>query len=626
MALVSARREDPSIELVALALATFVPFVAYVTTASGHAYWLDGGEFVAASLDLDIAHPPGHPIAAMLGRAMAYLPIGTLAFRVAIGQALMGAVASGAFYRALATSLRALGPVGDRQVIPLALGATWLAAMASGVWFQNVRPEVYSLETALLLIVVERVVTLESRWPTLDLRPLYVASFVLGLSLANHHFMSVLLFPALAPTLARVVRAHGFAPLSRAALLGAIGLLPYVYLPVRARTSPPIDLGHPATLDNFYWVVSAQAYQGSHGLTPEPLADRFAEVLLQLAMGVHPVTIFVALAGAWTLLRAQGVRRIGWVWVGMTLFSVAGRGWLGFVRQNPDALGYLEPAMFGLSAMAASFIATVLVTVSRGRRRGVELASTVVAASLVLLVVARVREQARLATLSTFDATDTFDTLRYRDLPPRALVISYYPQTVFRHWSVDAIEHTRPDVTLVPMPFLGYPGMVDTLAERSPELVPLLRGIMLDGAIRQPDLQSLAGDRPVFVELDPRVPDSVLETVVPSGLFYSVEAGGVTDVDVREGARLRELTFDRLYADLHGQEHETETSRQLLWLHYMDAIFYARVGAREEAHRACERGLALAETHELRGLHSVLELPGRGPVDVTPYLLATPSE
>src|SRR5687768_6470191 len=86
----------------AWAMAAFgVPLAFYIATASGHGYWLDGGEFVAASESLGIAHPPGQPLAAIVGKAFCMLPFGPLAFRVALASAVAAAFASMFFMRAL---------------------------------------------------------------------------------------------------------------------------------------------------------------------------------------------------------------------------------------------------------------------------------------------------------------------------------------------------------------------------------------------------------------------------------------------------------------------------------------------------------------------------------------------
>lgn len=618
---------------VATALAGFVPFFAYVATASGFGFWLDSGELLAAGVDLDIAHPPGHPLASLVARLFAYLPIGPLAFRVAVAQASCAAIAGAFLHRAIATTLRAQGVRHDAIVLPTALGGSWLATLSFGFWLQAVRPEVYALEAMLLAIVLERVIALEARWPTLDVRPLHHAGLALGLGLANHHFMALLTVPAILPTLARVARARGWRSLAIFAGAVTMGLATYLYLPIRAATQPPIDLGHPTDPSNFFWVVSARAYQSTHALESDPLLFRVLDVTIALAEDLHIVTLLVALVGSYALLRADGARRIGLVWLATALFGGLGRAMLGFVSGNPDALGYLMPTVMAIAALAASFVGAVAVLLSgeeASERPSAPPGRVPVVGMVLALAVLgagawQLRDGASRASLRAFTATDSFDGPRYRDLPTRAVVVAYSPQTVFRHFSERAVEASRPDVTILPMPFLGYPGVVDALIEREPTLAATLRGYLIEGELRQPDVQSLAAERPLLVEMDPRVPTSLVETTVPTGLFYEVEPAGAADTDVARGARVREAILSRLYADL-GEQPRTnrETREQLVWLHYMDAVFFARVGAREAARTAADHGLALApEAAELVALRAALE-DGEGPLDVTPFLVTAP--
>lgn len=638
---------DLDAEKAAFALATLVPFVAYVATASGFGFWQDGGEIVAAAVDLDIAHPPGHPLASLVGRAFAYLPFGPLAFRVALGQAACAALASGFFARAVDTTLRAQGVRHPRVALAMSVGASWIAAFAYGFWLQGVRPEVYALEALLVAVVVERVVAVEAAWPTHDVRPLNAAALALGLGLANHHFMAILTLPAFLPTLVRTYRAKGARPVGWIALSIALGLLAYAYLPVRAHTEPPVDLGDPRDPANFVWVVSARAYQSSHGLTPQPLFDRMMDVLIALFESVNPLVVLLALAGAWALLRAPGARRLGFIWVAIAAVGALGRGWLGFVAGNPDALGYLMPVMQAIVALAAAFggaiVALVIEARDEARREEAEAPSPRrenakkraaapegppalalgVAAALVLGGLATLRFTAPRVSLLDFTSTDSFDGVRYRNLPTGAVVIAYGPETVFRHWSARAVEATRPDVTLLPMPFLGYPGMIRSLSDREPVLGEILRGYLIDGALRQPDVQSLATERPLLVEMNPRLPSGLLDTVVPSGLLYNVEPAGASDADIERGARAREGVLERLYGEL-GAPIDAQTRAQLVWLHYQDALFFARLGSHDAAMAATGRGLALVpESAELVALQRAL-LAESGPIDVTPFQVATP--
>ena len=89
-------------------------------------------------------------------------------------------------------------------------------------------------------------------------------------------------------------------------------------------------------------------------------------------------------------------------------------------------------------------------------------------------------------------------------------------------------------------------------------------------------------------------PVELFETLVPAGLYHEVVDAGATDTDVLEAAGPHEEVIGRLYAqlgDLEGAHFETQG--QLVWLHYMDALYFASVGARDAAREAARRGLAI---------------------------------
>ncbi len=624
MALLPKARRDPGRDLVAFALAAGVPLACYLATASAHGYWLDGGEFVGAAVSLGIAHPPGHPLQALIAKAFTLLPIGSIPLRVALQSAVLGALAAGFLFRAIDTTVRSLGVVRDRLAMPIALGATWLVAASYGWWFQSVRPEVYSLQAVLVMVALERIITLEAAWPSTDVRPVYVASLALGLALANHHFLAFLVLPAMAPTMARVKRARGLRPLLLSGLAVATGLCTYIYLPIRAATDPAVDMGHPTNLASLFWVVSAKAFQKNTGSgVPQPMAERFADLGVLLVQNLHWIPLLLALLGAWALLRTAGARRIGYVWLAVLGVFVAARAWLGFVRANPDALGYLMPAFGAIGALAAAAVAVVLVVMAGGHKAKPPTFAVLIALAVSLLGLAQIHRSVDRASLADFSATDAFDDGLRRDLPPRAVVLAYAPQTVFRFWGGEGSEQTRPDVVLVPMPFLTYPGMVASLVARAPELRDVLRGYLLDGELRQPDLQTLAARRPVLVEMDVRVPPTLYETLVPNGLYYQVLAGGATDGDEREGARSWDAAFAQLDALLGPHVGDPETRAQLLWRSYTAALYFAGFGDRTHGKAAVARGLAIDPTStELRGLRHVLsDATKKGPIDIGPYRL-----
>ena len=225
--------------------------------------------------------------------------------------------------------------------------------------------------------------------------------------------------------------------------------------------------------------------------------------------------------------------------------------------------------------------------------------------------------------IARFSATDAFDEITRRSLPVRAIVLAHNPGTIFRHYGAEAEEHLRPDVTLVPVPLLDYPGMVDALIAKDPELKALLRGYLLAGTFSRNELQSLAAERPLMIELDLRVPSALFDTIVPEAGFYRVLPDGLTLADERSAAANQRETYARLFTRLGSDRSEPQTKNLLLYRHYSDALYYAHLGDRDAARHAVALGLACQpEAKELKALQIALaDLTVKGPLDIKPYVV-----
>lgn len=603
-------------------LAVAVPLVAFLATVSPSGYWFDAGELVAQGRDFGISHPPGHPLFGVLATAAGLIPLGSLAFRVALLSAGCVGLACFFLYRSARRTLDALRLAPGLAGV-LAVGATWLTAGTSGWWLQAIRPEVYALQAALVFFVVDRLTALEAAAPTRDHRALYAASLAFGLALANHHFLALLLLPAAAPTLARALLGGGRRTLLRAIGFALLGLSTYLYLPLRAASGAFLRLGSPDSPERFWWVVSAKAFQKATTHAPEPIGDRLAEVMVQLTLDLSPVVVILALGGIYVTLRVRAARRIGVLWLLLLVTHVAARAWLGFVRHNPDALGYLMPATAIFAIFAVVLVGVLLHAIAQ-RAPKAAVVVALVAAGLTLLPL---RHTAPDVSLATFRAGDAFDSVLLRELPPRAVVLAHEPQTIFRIAGAQSVGE-RPDVVVVPIPLLPYPELVADLAERDPTLRDLLRTHLLDGRIGAAPLESLAAERPVFVEMDPRVGESLYASLVPAGHYHRTLADGATDTDVAERETDSRARLDRLRQRVGTLEASVdgETRSRLLWQRYQHALFLASRGQREAALAHLEVALELNPDEPLLAAFAeALAPPPEGeeapPLDLAPFRL-----
>jgi hypothetical protein len=608
---------DAAVTRNAFALACGLPFVAYLVTLSGNSYWLDAGEFVEAAVQLDLAHPPGHPLAVIYSKLWTLLPIGSLAFRVALGQAVAAALASGFLYIACLATGVALGARGV-PAAACALAGAWLWALSYGVWIQAVRPEVYALQGLVLLAAVAWLIRHETQERD-DPRPLYAATFAVGLGLTNNHLQATLLMPALLVCAVFAARRRGLSPVVKCAALGLLALLVYVYLPVRAAREPPANFGAPVTLERFLWVVSARVYAKNVGAhDPEPIDQRVIDLAVALFEDLHVLPI-VALAGLYVALRTARSRRASVLWLLTASTVLAVRIWIGSVRGNPDALGYAIAGVAALAALASAAFAALIALVGQRPRACVPLrvAAVCLAAAAGTAQIARTGPR---ADLSRFHGVEPFDEYRLRQLPARTVLLAVTPQAVFRHLELSATERARPDVVLIPVPFLGYPGVADAVARAHPDVAPLVGSFLQTSRIEIDPLLELAARRPVMTELEAHVPPETYRGLLPAGLLYAVVSPDIVPLLIPSAAAFQYAIQGQLRRRLGSDLREAETSRQLLWVRYMDALYYAAHGQLDFARAAASDAAALSphDAH-VRALVHVLD-GASGPIDVRPFL------
>lgn len=241
--------------LLALTLATLA-FCIYLWTLCPTVYWGDCAELVTAAVTLGIPHPTGYPLYCLLGKAWTLLlPVGSYVWRLNVLSAVFGSLAVACCYGfARAASLSR----------PLAVMAAGLLAFTSTFWQQCLVTETYSLAaffTCLLLF-------LAARWQArgcqaTDLRRLAVAY---GFALTSHQtntlflpgFVAFVLWsaPALRQWQDKTVRREWAKTLG----LGALPLLVYLYLPLRARMHPAYNWGDIETPFAFFYHVTGRVF------------------------------------------------------------------------------------------------------------------------------------------------------------------------------------------------------------------------------------------------------------------------------------------------------------------------------------------------------------------------------
>jgi len=603
-----------------------IPLALGVLAASPEPYWLDSPEFTAAVATLGIPHPPGHPLYVMLAKPFTLLPLGSIAFRVSLASAAFSALASLALFEIALLFIAAAADSLPRTLQAILGAAVALTASVSpGWWFQSVRAEVYSLEALLVLGAFYAVARHCFVRGAEGDGALKLGALVFGLGLANHHFIALAAVPAVIPRLVALVRTRGGAAVMKLAarLSGwaSVGLLAYLFIPIRSAAGAPVALGGATTPSELAWVVSAKVYQKS--MAQESLASldaRSLDAVFSMMQELGPVLVVSALAGLYLLFRRRGTAVAGAMLAVLGVVTIVLRSVMTFDPFNPDYYGYMLPAVAAIAVSAGVFAAVVVDVLRRALPRGGVIAAFVAASSLALPA-ARAAESRAAVDLSEFRATRNYFDLALASAEPGSTVLVTHYKAFFVLWSARFIDGSRSDLSIVNPQMFGYPGYLRAALAERPELKRLARSMLVKGEISEAALSALAYERPVRVEPSPWMEASAFKNMLPEGATYAALPEPLGIQDVNAAAERHFELWRRFYALLGTCWREHETWRMLVWSHYLDALFFARRGDREDARRALDMARSLGtDAPQLVDLGEALAKPGKGPIDVAPFI------
>lgn len=338
----------------------------------------DSPETITAAVSLGIQHPPAYPLQTLLGRVASLLPVGAPAWRINCLAALCGALACALV--ACLTQLLARECLETRGE----QACEWMAALAAAVagislgasstfWSQSLAAKggIYTLHMVLvsgallaLLAWLRQARARPSLSPPalLALPPARLAAFLLVLGLSNHWETQALLMPAVAALVVMTLwprRAIPGSPsqwrdgLAYTALLAALGISPFLYLPLRARLEPALNWGNPSSWDQFWWVLQRQEYLD--------LETGFLKSLRSALFSGGP---WSEVSGNWQVVREQGLRVLSHVLgprpdLGLGLVLLGFLGW-------PLLVPGRRPRTWGLTATMGLVFAILILGFTGG--------------------------------------------------------------------------------------------------------------------------------------------------------------------------------------------------------------------------------------------------------------------
>ncbi|MGF1470761.1 MAG: DUF2723 domain-containing protein [Rubrobacteraceae bacterium] len=401
----------------------------------------DAGLFQVRAYMLSISHPTGYPTYLLLAKLFTYLPVGDVAYRINLVSAVFGA---GAVLMLYILCRQITG-----RILPSVVAAA-LFGVSQAFWSQAVVAEVYTLNAFFVALSIS--VLLLWRDKRRD-RYLLLWAFLVGLAMTNHMTSGLLLPVGL---LFVWLTERGKLSDRRLWLKGvgvfALGLVPYVYLPIRSLVDPPFAAYDTDTPLQFLAFVSGVSFGDSMlAFGPVALIGRVEMYWGHLSQQFNVFFLAVAVVGVLSLYHRDraafallGLLYSGWLLYALE-YNIADI-WVYFIPTYLIICAFVAPGIVALVAGLKLILSTA--TLSSKLREAPAILAVIAALALFIPVVG---------------ANGTYRTVDYSDSYEAQNIIEAVAQNVetgatvitdgSSMWYMKLVEERRVDLELV-SPFL----------------------------------------------------------------------------------------------------------------------------------------------------------------------------
>lgn len=426
-------------------LAVLVVFSLYVRTLAPTVLYydrpilLDSAMLQVQAIVLGIPGGTGSPSWVMLTHLFTYLPFGDPAYRTNLASAVYASGAVALVY--------VVGYLLGRSVVAAAVGALAFG-FGTTLWSQAVVAEVYTLNALMVMSSVTALLFWHRRRHD---RYLLLGSLLMGLSLTNHITSGLVLGgAALLVALTDWRKFLDFGLVLKGAGLFVAGLLPYLYLPVRASMNPALNEWEPTNFERFWYLVSGGDHHvNSFAFGPAEIPGRFMLYLDFLLQNFHWGVVLVAVAGGALLMARRQTRAVGVVvgalWLGWTFHAIE---YNIFDFNLYFITSYLMVSVAFAYGVAELLYAARALVENRSRTLGAATAG-LLAVGFVVLAGAKMP--------GAYAANDMSEDYRGRAVIDAVAEGAAWNSTVLHHrsslWYMVLVEKRRTDLTLIaPLP------------------------------------------------------------------------------------------------------------------------------------------------------------------------------
>lgn len=439
-------------------LLAFSSFILYLFTLSPTINFGDSPELISSVYTLGIAHPPGYPLYSLVGKLFTYMPWGdSLAQKVNFASAFFSAASIFLIAIIVASSGKSYSLQGA------IISALFLMASPT-LWSQSVISEVYAFNLFLFALLLYLSFLW---WESADKRYLFAAIFIYGLGLANHHTL-VAFIPVLLTFifLGRRKGLKGFGQIICLCILFALGFSVYIYLPLRAMQSPPMNWGDPQTLSRFIDVILRRQFP----TIDAPLTLQTASMQIQYYSKtlIKEFTLIAMPLAMWGCIRTYKLGSAPFLFL-LALFIIHGIGTLflinpskGFNYANVNVMMLPSYAIFAI--WIGWGVKEIVETLSsRCRGKGIALALFIIFS--LVAIYKGIDSFQRNDESRNYFAID-YGTNIFSSMDKNGVIFVEADTALFPLWYLQFVEGRRPDVAVLDVDFLMLPWFKGQIKER----------------------------------------------------------------------------------------------------------------------------------------------------------------
>lgn len=504
------------------AAVVLILFTIYTWTMAPGTFWIDSAAFATCNAILGMPHSPSFPLYTLLGRAVTVLLPVSAAMASNIYSTVVSVIGGVLFYGILILLMRPIAGMESRRQLAAATG-TVFAFLTIPIWQSAGRAEVYALQTTLSLAVVYSFLrSVGDADDSRRIRFALAAIFFQSLAFANHSLLALATVPLIVATPFYLgwqkIKAKFFGLLVGSTIIFAIGLSPYLYLPLRASQNPAVNSGQPKTIalaakaitrsgEDYYPEMPAVAPNYAHR------AFKQMQFLFEQTTGL----ILLALIGGIYIAFRERFRPFFLLWLVIVLGFAISVWAVDFLMVNFDIVAYTSLTV--LLIIAGAFFVLYRLMVQFRNRPIILTAAPII---LMLLALSQFSINLYACDLTGTKGPDRLAQQLLERSPQNAMLVVDDDNVILPLWFYCHALKERPDLRLVLSGALYRPSYRGELRDLYPDLhyPEVFKNYKIDdigSAIHQ--LCSLnAAERPILVQYGS--PGVEADMLIPDGLLF----------------------------------------------------------------------------------------------------------